>query len=53
MLDAGGTGMVSRYWRKRENLRTFPVCALRAQDFEDVDAAAAVGGLQDHCAMLR
>jgi hypothetical protein len=27
---------------------TVPVCALRAEEFEDVDAAAAVGGLQNH-----
>jgi hypothetical protein len=53
VLDAGGTGMVSQYWRKREDLLTFPVCALRAQDFEDVNAAAAVGGLQDHYAAIR
>jgi len=28
--------------RKREDLLTFPVRALGAQDFEDIDAAAAV-----------
>jgi hypothetical protein len=38
--------------REEERL-TFPVCALGAQDFEDVDAAAAVGGLQDDCVMFR
>lgn len=31
---------------------TFPVCAFRTQDLEDVDAAAAVGGLQDDCARM-
>jgi hypothetical protein len=34
---------------REENRLTFPVCALGAQDFEDVDAAAAVGGLQNNC----
>jgi hypothetical protein len=28
---------------------TFPVRAFRAEEFEDVDAAAAVGGLEDYC----
>jgi hypothetical protein len=27
---------------------TVPVCALGAEEFEDVDAAAAVGGLEDY-----
>jgi hypothetical protein len=29
------------------NRLTFPVCLLWTQDFQDVDAAAAVRGLQD------
>ena len=33
----------------RKNSRlTIPVRALRAEEFEDVDTAAAVGGLEDY-----
>ena len=32
---------------------TIPVRALGAEEFEDVNTAAAVGGLQDDCVMFR
>ena len=37
-----------RWIERGEFQLTIPVCALGAEEFEDVDAAAAVGGLEDY-----